>query len=495
MSGALPGQMKRGALWGGASSFILRLGTFLVGVITARLIAPEEFGVFAIAWTTYAIVVHLSELGVGAVLMRQESNIDDTAPTVTAIAWVSSVATTLVLWVLAPHIASLLGSPDATAPIRVISLSVLVSGLAAVPNALLVRSFRQDRLAICHVTTFVASTTSVILLALAGGGALALSAAQVIGLFAGTVMMVVLAPKWYWPGFNRAEARELLRFGIPLSAANIANFTVYNVDYLVIGYLLGPTRLGYYLLAFNMSGWPSTVLNAMFTSVAMPAFARVRNDRARLSTFLTSTMSAVASLTIPMSILLGVLAAPVIAAVYGERWLPAAPALAAIAVFGGLRVFSELFSNILVALGNTRSILVVQLGWLLLLIPAMFLGVEWRGIVGAGLAHVVVISLWVIPTYLWLFHRIVGARPAELGRAVLPPLLAAGAAGLVAWGVSRSVSGAWIRLLLGGVAGLGVYGALLGRWLMTTQRTARALWGSVEDTFEEPVARRTPEDA
>ena len=69
---------------------VLRVGSFLTGVLVARLVAPEEFGVFTVALTVHAVVVNISELGVGSYLVRHEGKPDRVAPTVAAIALISS---------------------------------------------------------------------------------------------------------------------------------------------------------------------------------------------------------------------------------------------------------------------------------------------------------------------------------------------------------------------------------------------------------------------
>ena len=68
--------------------------------------------------------------------------------------------------------------------------------------------------------------------------------------------------------------------GVPLGAANIIGFILLNVDYGLIGHLLGAVALGVYVLAFNVASWPQSLLGAMINNVSMPAFSRVKNDSA-----------------------------------------------------------------------------------------------------------------------------------------------------------------------------------------------------------------------
>ena len=70
------------------------------------------------------------------------------------------------------------------------------------------------------------------------------------------MILMSYRPGRFWPGWKKAEARRLLAFGLPLAGANLLAFLVLNVDYIVVGRVLGAEALGLYMLAFNISGWP-----------------------------------------------------------------------------------------------------------------------------------------------------------------------------------------------------------------------------------------------
>ncbi len=76
----------------------------------------------------------------------------------------------------------------------------------------------------------------------------------------------------------RSRPGGSLRFGLPLAGANILAFSVLNVDYIVVGRVLGATALGLYVLAFNISGWPMNVFGAVVRSVSLPGFAHLQRD-------------------------------------------------------------------------------------------------------------------------------------------------------------------------------------------------------------------------
>ena len=78
--------------------------------------------------------------------------------------------------------------------------------------------------------------------------------------------------KKYYPGMARGALSVLYTFGIPLAAAEFVSYVLQNVDYALIGRLMGTVALGTYVLAFNVASWSTTLLGGVMTGVSMPAF-------------------------------------------------------------------------------------------------------------------------------------------------------------------------------------------------------------------------------
>ena len=252
--------MRKAAVWSGLNSFLLRLGQFAVGIVIARLVAPDQFGVFAVALTVQTVIVNVSELGVSAALVRAKEHVDETARVVATISIASAALLTAAMYLTAPWLATLLGSSQAADAIRILSFTVLLGGLSAVPYALLVRDFRQDTRFVADSSNFVVSSVSIVLLALAGFGANGLALSRVLGQLATVLLLFVLVRPRYRPGWDRERAGRILRYSIPLAGADVVGFALANADYVVIARVLGAKELGFYLLAFNISGWPVSVI-------------------------------------------------------------------------------------------------------------------------------------------------------------------------------------------------------------------------------------------
>jgi PST family polysaccharide transporter len=380
-------------------------------------------------------------------------------------------------------IAAALGSADAAGPIRVMALTVILVGVFAVPGAQLVRDFRQDKLFLANIISFVPSTALLILLAKSGSGAMAFAWSRVAGQFVSGCVLVVSVPKNYRPGAARSAFSLLFRFGIPLAGANFVNYILLNVDYALVGHLMGAVALGTYVLAFNAASWPASLLSSVINNVSMPAFSRVKHDPDLLKNAMASALRAVSLIVMPMCGLTMALARPLVLTLYGPRWAAAAAVLSVLSLYGAVSVICLLFANMLAGLGRTKFLLAVQLIWLGALVPAMALGVHRDGIVGAAIAHIVVIGPIVLPSYLFVLKRTTGIRLAMLAKAILPALLASSASALAAKGVAAQFTSPSAELITGLAAGGLIYLAvtapqaiaLLNRGDAGSLRTGRVL--------------------
>lgn len=450
--GGLSASVRRGALWSIGSALLLRVANIFITAIVARLLNPHAFGVFAVALTAYAIVSALGELGVASCLIRADLDIDALAPTMATVSVLTSLVLATVMAVFATPIATALGSAQGAGPVRVMALAVLLVGIFTVPGAQLVRDFKQDKLFLANAVSFVPSTVLLILLAKSGSGAMAFAWSRVLGQLVSGCVMVVSVPKNYRPGFTRDALPLLFRFGLPLAAANFVGYILLNVDYALVGHLMGAISLGIYVLAFNVASWPSSLLGAMINNVSMPAFSRVKHDPVLLKSAMASALRALSLVVLPMCGLMMVLARPLVLTLYGAKWIASAEVLSILTVYSAISMICLLFANMLGGLGRAKLVLIVQLIWLAVLVPAMALGVHADGIVGAAFAHIAVIGPIVLPAYLIVLLRASGARFGSLVRAILPAFVATVVAALAAAAAAAQFGIPVVQLIAGGAA-------------------------------------------
>ena len=479
--------------WTFISTALSKLGTIGIGVALARMLGPHAFGTYAVAWVALLAVLSLNDLSVSLAIVRWPGDPAEIAPTVTTIAVTGSAAMYAVCFFGAPGYASAMGAPAAAGVIRVLAVSVLLDGLVCTPVGLLDRSFRQDRRMIAdQVNGWLGALVSVGL-AWTGMGAMSLAVGRIVGAVAAAVLYIAFSPEPLRFGFDRARARALLRYGTPLAGSTVVAFAVTNVDQFVVGRVLGATALGFYVLALNLATWPVSMFSLPVRNVAPAAFARLQHDQEAMRTAFLSSSALLCAVALPVCLVIGGSATPLIRLAYGARWLPASRVLLWLSLLAALTIFFQLAYDYFVVLARSRVVFTVQFGWLLALVPALIAGARLAGIVGVGVAEVAVAGGVILP---WYLHELRGAgiRRRALGSRLRLPLAGAAVAGLAAAAAARMFPSDLAALAVSGVAGLAVVGLLVFRMraALIRLRQGRRATPATAPSKVPAVSSRTP---
>lgn len=460
MPKALGGRVARAAAWNGAYTMLTRLLNIIITAIVLRLMTPEDFGVFAVAVTVFVVVSSLSGLGLTACLARADFDPEEIGSTVALLALAVNGVFAAALLLAAGPLAASLGEPAAAAPLRVLSLCVVLVGVFTVPVGLIMREFIQEANFVAELCSSVPGFALLLLLAAHGDGALAFAWSRVVGQLVFGLVVWWYAGRAYLPRFNRRHFGTVLRFGLPVAGAGLLQQVILNGDYLLVGYLLGAHQLGIYMLAFNVGSWATSVLASVINTVAMPAFSRERAHPERLGSALHTSVVLVGMVAYPIAAVTFVLARPLVHTLYGGTWDAAAPVLRLLSVYGALFAFSLLFGQILIALGRPGRLFAAQAIWLIALLPAMAVGANAWGLKGAALAHIVTIVAIALPGLVLPLRSSLPGAVSTVARQSLAPAGIALACGLAAWVVAAPFDANVVQLLLGGLASLLVYAVL-----------------------------------
>jgi O-antigen/teichoic acid export membrane protein len=380
--------------------------------------------------------------------------------------------------VAAPWFAGLAGDREAAPVVRLLTAVILVEGVTAVRSGALMRHFQQDRLILANLIGLVVNATVAIVMADSGAGPYSFAGGQVAGAVVTGVLVFIWAAVPVQVGLDRQIAGKLMRFGVPLAASLAVEAVLMNVQFMIIGRLLGSTELGYYLLAFNVSTWALSVISSAVRYVSVAGFSRLsEQDSETLSRGVHRSMPLLMTAVSPIAALTAALAPTLVVVLYGGPWLPAAPALRFLMILTVVRILVSFTLDILMGAGATRSTLWVNLGWAVAVIPALMIGTRLDGIRGAAIGHAVVGTLVALPLAAHALHR-AGVRLVPVVLALIRPLLA----GAVAAGVAlliATVAGPQplVRLAVAGGGGMVAYLALavsreqLRQWLPGGRQT------------------------
>lgn len=421
----------RGVAWNFIAVFgqtFLTLGT---GIVLARILAPEDFGVLAIAMVFIGIADLVSSMGMGAAIIQRKELSDAHLRAATTLSLLTGGGLFLILWAAAPRIAIFFGEPLLASFLPVLAAGLTCSSAGAVSRGLLARRMNFRQLFIIEFTSYLLGYAGLsIFLAYLGYGAWSLVWGSTTSLVIQSLASLWLAPTGR-PGIpSRRETGDLLSFGGSMSLNSSINYLAANVDYLVIGKFLNATQLGLYQRAYQLAMMPQVKIAATLSGALFPAYSEIQDKREKIGRALLMSISAMSLFAFPTCIGFIVAGESVILSLYGAQWLACVPAFKILAIAGTFKGFANICGPVIKATGNLKGEIYRQSVYLFILTAACLLAAQY-GIETVAVA-VVFGSLWLYLSMAQLACKIVDVPWNSFLKAHLPGLfLAAITAGVL----------------------------------------------------------------
>jgi lipopolysaccharide exporter len=417
-------QTFRGALYMGGTTIAARLLSVVSGIILARLLDPEQFGLISLCYIVLNVISLLAPLGLSAALVRFRG--DRSRASFQVFVWVMITGTLSFLAVVfaRDQLAALLGNPSVAPVLPWMAILILIDMIGRVPEALLERDLAFKRMSTIAMAGEVSYTLVAISLAAMGFGVWSLVAAQLTRSATGAFLCILWyrSHEWITPQpWDWSIMKDLIRFGMRMvGSAGVTRFYL-NVDNFVVGRELGATALGYYAKAFSFTTTTVDNLNKTIGTVLFPTYAKIQHDPARLSHAYLRSLRMVSSATVPLAF--GILAvAPVmVPALLGHKWLPMVPVLQILALMSVVKPVSTTAGSVFNAIGDPGKNMSAGIVVSVAMLAGMFALLSW-GTVGIAWAVVGAHVLGYIYN-IWQMNRVLPAAARGMIPAVLPAVL------------------------------------------------------------------------
>ncbi|MHB8289825.1 MAG: oligosaccharide flippase family protein [Acidimicrobiales bacterium] len=372
---------------------IIRLGGVLA---LTRLIGPSAFGRYATAAAIVTLGATVAQVGAEVYLIRHQDPSQRLFDIAFTLLCLTTACISAVLMLATFVAGGLLGHNGITPLLRILIIGLPLNVLWAPAQARIERSFGFGRLAILEVAADAALYIVALPLALMGSGAWAPVAGTLVWQavrFLGSYRLAGSRPRFAW---SRAEAVDMLRFGIPASVSMWRPRGARAILALVIGADLGVTAVGWLALSWRIIDMLSIGVRSTWR-VALAGLARVKDDAERLATGLTDgTVLEVATLGVPLVVV--TIASPfLVSTVFGPTWrsvFMVLPAMSAAALCEALFVVAA--ATFLVTHSPIRFA-VAEIIALPVTAVVAILVVPRLGVVSAGLAPLAGVLVGAVP--------------------------------------------------------------------------------------------------
>lgn len=321
MGSSLSNKTVKSANWSIGKTLGQNVIAFFATIVLARLIAPEEFGLLAIAMIFVGLGKIVSNLGVNTAIIQKSRLTSKNLRAALMLSLLAGGIIYFLIWLIAPLAADFFNNSRAESVIRWIGLLFLFNGFTTVGQGLLMRHFKYRPIFFIELASFtIGYGAGGIILALLGYGVWSL----VYGVLIQYGMMAVLYLYYvrisFIPVVRGGEYRHLFRFGSGVSLLGLFNYSAMNIDNLIIGRLLDANQLGLYSKAFSLMHLPIRNLSFAVGGVSMSTFSAIQKDPQQLKKAYLKAVDLIFLIACPITVIMVLSSEYLILGLYGPQW-------------------------------------------------------------------------------------------------------------------------------------------------------------------------------
>lgn len=309
-----------GLLWKFSERMAAQIVTFIVTIILARIITPEEYGVIALItiFITIANVFVVSGFGNALIQKKDADNVDFSSVFYFNIMF--SLFVYYVIFLIAPYVAKFYDMDILKPLLRVLALKIVLAGINSIQQAYVSRKMMFRKFFFSTLIGTIISAFIGIGLAVSGAGVWALVAQQLSNALLDTIILWITV-KWR-PilKFDFYRVIGLIRYGWKILATNLINAIYDNLKNLIIGKKYSSSDLAYYSKGKQFPELFVTNINSAIGSVLFPAMALIQDDKKRLKESIRKSIMISSFIMLPLMAGLFVVADDVVTLLLTDTW-------------------------------------------------------------------------------------------------------------------------------------------------------------------------------
>ena len=386
---SLKRKVTAGLVWTFAEQFGNQLIGFVISVILARILLPEQFGLIGMIAVFIAIGNALLHSGLTKSLIRGENLDSVDYSTVFYFNLTASILIYLIIYFLAPLIAEFYDEKILTDLVRLYCLTFIISAFSAVQLARLTKEMQFKTQTIIAIPSAIVGGLVGIGMALSGFGVWSLVWSSIAGAMV-TAIQLWLYSDWR-PGFNFdfQKLKTHFHFGYKLTLSELLDRIFSNLFLIAIGKYFSAAQVGFYTRAETMNQLPVKNISRALDKVTFPLFSKIQNDDKRLRRAYGKILKIVVFVVTPVLIVLAVLGEPIFRFLFTEKWLPAVPYFQILCVTGILYPLHSYNLDLLNVKGRSDLFLKLEIFKKVLIIIVLLVTVP-MGIIELLIGQVVV---------------------------------------------------------------------------------------------------------
>lgn len=311
----------RGVIWSAVERFSTQGVQFLFGILLARLLTPNDYGMIAMLTIFMAVSQTFIDSGFGNALIRKPDRNENDKATVFFFNIFMAAACYGVIFLAAPFIAKFYNMPQLAVILRVLAINLIIQAFGSIQRLNLTIDLNFKTLAKVSFSGAIVGGTAGLICAYNGFGVWSLVVQQMTTMITRVSLFWILVhwrPKCF---FNKTSFKNMFGFGSKLLASGLLNTLYDNVYDLIIGKVFAAATLGNYTRASHFANFPSSNVTGIFQRVTYPVLSKIQDDHEKLRKGYLKFLNIATLVIFPLMIGLAALAKPFILFVLTDKWI------------------------------------------------------------------------------------------------------------------------------------------------------------------------------
>jgi len=400
----LDGTLVRGLAWTGGVKWGAQVFAWASTLIVARLLTPDDYGLVGMATVYLGLVTMISEFGVGTTVLTLRELTEQEIAQLNGFSIILGLIGFTLSCLAAVPVGLFFKSPRLPMVIVAMSTTFIITSFQSVPAALLQRDLKFKLMSLIDGTKTFVLAFATVLFALGGLRYWTLVLGAILStLIATTLTLSAQRHRISMPRLGTLS--HSLRFSWHVLVSRLSWYAYSNSDFVVSGRVLGQLALGSYTVAWNLANVPVEKITGVLNSVTPALFSAVQKERAALRRYLLNLTEAIALITLPLSVGLGLVAPDFVAVILGQKWLPAVAPLRFLAFYVTVRSLTPLIPVVLNVVGESRFNMWSSIAMAVVLPVGFYIGSHW-GNAGIAAAWMIAYPIAALPMYWRAFRKI-----------------------------------------------------------------------------------------
>lgn len=320
MTKTLKQKAIKGVAWSALERFSAQGVQFVLGLILARLLTPEDYGLIGMLAIFLAVSQTFIDSGFSSALIQKKGRDELDYSTTFYFNMVVSVAFYVLLFFAAPLIANFYDQPILVQLTRVVGLSIVINAFGVVQRAKFTINVDFKTQTKASLSSIIISGIVGIYLAYTGFGVWALVVQSLLRTSINVLVLWVISKWTPRDGFSYDRFKGLFSFGYKLLLSGLLDTVFKNIYTIVIGKVFSASSLGFFTRARQMAAFPSSNVTGILQRVTFPVLSEVQEDDVRLRSVYKKMIQLSALVVFPMMMGLAALAHPLIITILTDKW-------------------------------------------------------------------------------------------------------------------------------------------------------------------------------